>query len=198
MALLGDNLPLRRSHILVNKSGGDTREMAHQFGFDLRPNADTINRHIHAAQPGILLRRADRDMGMHLPDVGMMVPLYVEFRATEETGQEIELFDPRMGNAMTAQMQQQEWPACIFGFDDIIERVDQPADSGLAAQSSIERRNFHSPAFSIAPSSMNKKYSNYFFSRNRDFVAAPVASISGQKSSGRLRLTLPRGRPLDS
>ena len=68
----------------------------------------------------------------------MTVVLNIKLRTTEKSRQEIKLFNARMRDAMAAHVQDEQWRAFWFRFDDIVKRLDQTVNAFLTANAIIK------------------------------------------------------------
>ena len=124
--------------ILPFESVCDAAEMFHQQSRDAGVDLRLLDGARHAQKPSIPLGGANLNMPVHFANVGMPVFLDIELRAAEESGQEIELLDARMGDAMPAQMQKVQDFRRGIGFYQILENSDEPMQNRRAADPLIE------------------------------------------------------------
>lgn len=127
--------PLARVSTILRGS----REVAHQLLGGLTAEPNLVDRLRHAGEPKIPLVQTDRNMRMHLSQMRMSVFLHVILRAAKKAGQEIELFDPGVGDAVAPKMEQMQLLCIRVRLDDVVECLHQIANPLLAADAVVER-----------------------------------------------------------
>ncbi len=111
--------------------------MPHQEFVDAWFCGEGMQRLFHAGHPGVPLRGANRQMLMHLSNIGVSVMFGIELRAAQKTGQEFKLRLARMGNSMPATVHDQKRGAGGIIFDNIVKQVHQAANACLAADAPV-------------------------------------------------------------
>jgi hypothetical protein len=129
--------PLHLSVSILERSS-DGFEVVHDRTFCLDIDLATVESHGHAIQPGVMRFGTDLDVLVHFAHVGVSIFLCVEIRSAEKAGQEIELFDPRVRNAMSAQVKYIDGSADSVLLDEVIKGFDYSANSLRPSNAIVE------------------------------------------------------------